>query len=345
MTDHIYWKDGSLFVLDQRKLPFKEEFIQCTGLTDVVNAITRMVVRGAPLIGVTAAYGVAIGIGETIRKKGRFRLADLEWICRRLIAARPTAVNLAWAVNRMREKCRDCVDNPFLFEHAAREALAIHSEDVENNRQLSRYGAELIDDGDIILTHCNAGALATGGYGTALGVIRAAHEAGKRIKVFATETRPYFQGARLTAFELKNLGIDVELVPDNHAGLLCYYRAIDKVIVGADRIVRNGDTANKIGTYMIALSAYEYKIPFYVAAPVSTFDRSLDNGSAIEIEQRDGKEVRYFGKVPITLPDIKARYYSFDITPARYISAFITERGIVEKPFRKKIPLLFSPRS
>jgi methylthioribose-1-phosphate isomerase len=343
MTDHIYWKDGSLFVLDQRKLPFKEEVIRCASVTDVVNAITKMIVRGAPLIGVTAAYGVAIGIAGIIKKKGRIRLSELESICRKLIAARPTAVNLAWAVNRMRQTCRPLIGSPNLPERATKEAVAIHNEDVENNRQLSRYGAELIDDGDTILTHCNAGALATGGYGTALGVIRAAHEAGKRIKVFATETRPYFQGARLTAFELRNLGIDVELVPDNHAGLLCYYKTIDKVIVGADRIVRNGDTANKIGTFMIALSANEYKIPFYVAAPVSTFDRNLDNGSTIEIEQRDGKEVKYFGKVPVTLPDIKARYYSFDITPAKYISAFITERGIVEKPFRKKIPLLFSP--
>jgi len=245
----------------------------------------------------------------------------------------------------MERKCRRWLDNPFIIEHARKEAIAIHDEDVENNRQLSQYGAELINNGDTILTHCNAGALATGGWGTALGVIRAAHEAGKRIKVFCTETRPYFQGARLTAYELKNMGVNVELVPDNHAGLLCYYGTIDKVIVGADRIVRNGDTANKIGTYMIALAAKEYRIPFYVAAPVSTFDVVLDNGSAIEIEQRDGKEVKYFGRVPITLPDIRARYYSFDVTPAKYISAFITEIGIVEKPFNKQIAMLYSSRS
>ena len=341
MIDHIYWKDGSLFLLDQRKLPFKEVFVECVRLSDVEKAISKMIVRGAPLIGVTAAYGVAIGIAELMAKKGRLRASELEMICRRLVATRPTAVNLAWAVRRMERKCRQWLDNPFIIEHARKEAIAIHEEDVENNRQLSHYGAALIDDGDTILTHCNAGALATGGYGTALGVIRAAHEAGKRIKVFSTETRPYFQGSRLTAYELKNMGVNVEVVPDNHAGLLCYYGAIDKVIVGADRIVRNGDTANKIGTYMIALAAKEYRIPFYVAAPVSTFDIVLDNGSAIEIEQRDGKEVKYFGRVPITLPEIRARYYSFDVTPAKYISAFITEKGVVEKPFSKQIPTLF----
>jgi len=341
MTDHIYWKDGTLFLLDQRKLPFKEEFVECTRLGDVEKAISKMIVRGAPLIGVTAAYGVAIGIAGIMAKKGRLRLSELEWIGRRLIATRPTAVNLAWAVRRMKERCRQHLNNPFIIEHARKEAIAIHDEDVEHNRQLSNYGAELINNGDTLLTHCNAGALATGGWGTALGVIRAAHESGKRIKVFCTETRPYFQGARLTAYELKNMGVNVELVPDNHAGLLCSYGAIDKVIVGADRIVRNGDTANKIGTYMIALAAKEYRIPFYVAAPVSTFDMILDNGSAIEIEQREGKEVKYFGKVPITLPDIRARYYSFDVTPAKYISAFITEKGIVEKPFGKQIAMLF----
>ncbi|MDR2018359.1 MAG: S-methyl-5-thioribose-1-phosphate isomerase [Syntrophobacterales bacterium] len=343
MTDHIYWKNGSLFVLDQRKLPFREEFVRCTKLTDVVAAIRKMVVRGAPLIGVTAAYGVVIGIARILQKKRHVSLSELELICRTLITTRPTAVNLAWAVKRMENKCRVYLDNPLLLEYATREAMAIHGEDVENNQLLSRYGAELIDSGDTILTHCNAGALATGGYGTALGVIKAAHDAGKRIKVFATETRPYFQGARLTVFELKNLGIDVELIPDNHVGILCYYKVIDKVIVGADRIVGNGDTANKIGTYMIALAAREYKIPFYVAAPVSTFDWSLNNGNKIDIEERDGKEVKYFRKTLVTLQDVKARYYSFDVTPSKYISAFITEKGIVNRPFKKQIAMLFSP--
>jgi methylthioribose-1-phosphate isomerase len=206
---------------------------------------------------------------------------------------------------------------------------------------LSLYGAELIDDGDTILTHCNAGALATGGYGTALGVIRAAHESGKKIKVIATETRPYLQGARLTAFELHEEGIEVELVPDNHVGFLCYNKVVNKVIVGADRVVSNGDVANKIGTFMIALCAHEYQIPFLVAAPISTFDKDIPNGTYIEIEERDGKEVKYLGNKPLTLQDVKARYYSFDVTPAKYITAIITEKGIVEKPYRKNIKMLF----
>jgi methylthioribose-1-phosphate isomerase len=342
---HIYWKEGTLYLLDQRKLPFTQEFMECRSLRDVEAAITKMVVRGAPLIGITAAYGMAIGAAGVLGKKGRLSPEDVKRISARLLATRPTAVNLAWALTRMEKLYDQNKDSGDILDLMEREAFAIHAEDVENNRILSRYGAELIDDGDTVLTHCNAGALATGGYGTALGVIRAAHEAGKKIKVIATETRPYFQGARLTAFELSEEGIDVELVPDNHVGLLAYYKAIDKVVTGADRIVRNGDTANKIGTYMIALVAHEYGIPFYIAAPVSTFDRATDNGSEISIEERDGKEVKYFRKTPITLDRIKAKYYSFDVTPSRYISAFITEKGIIEKPFRKRIPLLFTPSS
>ncbi len=343
MIDHIYWDEGSLYLLDQRKLPFKQEYVRCTAVADVEKAIRNMIVRGAPLIGVVAAYGVAIGMREITMRKGRFSPSDMDRVCKRLLATRPTAVNLSWALTRMRKVYDLHKNDPDLLDSITREAIAVHTEDVENNRTLSRYGAELIDDGDTILTHCNAGALATGGYGTALGVIRAAHESGKRIKVFSTETRPYFQGARLTVYELKEEGIDVELVPDNHAGLLCYYKAVDKVVTGADRIARNGDTANKIGTYMISLAAREYKIPFYIAAPVSTFDKNTDNGSAIDIEERDGGEVKYIGKKLLTLHDVKARYYSFDITPAKYISAFITEKGIVERPYREGIRMLFPP--
>ena len=343
MKDHIYWEDGALYLLDQRKLPFKQEYLRCTRLKDVERAIRDMVVRGAPLIGVTAAYGVAIAVAECLKKKKPFTPEEMERTYSRLLATRPTAVNLAWGLKRMRDVYRQHADAPDLAHRMTEEALAVHREDVENCKTLSRYGAELIDDGDTILTHCNAGALATGGYGTALGVLRAAHEMGKRIKVFANETRPYFQGARLTVFELTEEGINCELVPDNHAGLLCYYKAIDKVIVGADRIVRNGDTANKIGTYMVALAAKEYGVPFYVAAPVSTFDKELDNGSEINIEERDGSEVKYLGKKALTLPQVKARYYSFDVTPEKYITAFITEKGIIEKPFRKQINLLFKP--
>jgi methylthioribose-1-phosphate isomerase len=242
----------------------------------------------------------------------------------------------------MRDAFKVNVDDPDMLDMMTQEAVSIHVEDIENNRMLSLYGAELIDEGDTILTHCNAGALATGGYGTALGVIRAAHESGKKIKVLATETRPYMQGARLTVWELAQEGIPVELIPDNHVGLLSANNGFNKVIVGADRIALNGDTANKIGTYMIALCAHKCRIPFYVAAPVSTFDRHIESGVYVPIEERDGKEVKYLQGKLLTVKDVKARYYSFDVTPARYISNFITEKGIIERPFRKYIKMLFS---
>ncbi len=342
-VDHISWKDGSLYLLDQRRLPFRKELVRCGSLNDVVRAIKTMVVRGAPLIGVVAAYGVAIGVRDVIARRGFCGPRDIEIICEKIGATRPTAVNLFWALARMRHvyDLQRGKDNAVLVDLLTSEAVKIHEEDAQNNRTLSSYGAELIADGDTILTHCNAGALATGGYGTALGVIRAAFEHGKKIKVFATETRPYFQGARLTVFELREQGIEVELVPDNHAGLLCSRKLVNKVIVGADRIARNGDTANKIGTYMIALCAHEYGIPFYIAAPSSTFDRNMDNGGRIEIEERDGREVKYFRKTPLTIEDVKARYYSFDVTPARYVSAFITEKGVIGRPFKRNMERIF----
>ncbi len=342
MTDHIYWKNNVLYLLDQRLLPFKKVYVRCRHLIDVVDSIKNMTIRGAPLIGIVAAYGVVLGINDIVSSKGRLIDKDLEMICRELGSTRPTAVNLFWALERMKNVCIQCKNSIDIADIVLDEAISIHVEDIENNRMLSLYGAELIDEGDTILTHCNAGALATGGYGTALGVIRAAHDAGKRIKVVATETRPYFQGARLTAWELYEEGIDVTIVPDNHAGILCYSKKIDKVIVGADRIAQNGDTANKIGTYMIAISAYQQKIPFFVAAPISTFDKNVENGASIPIEERSGTEVKYSGKRPVTLDSIKARYYSFDVTPEKYISNFITEKGIIEKPFKKYIKMLVS---
>ncbi|MCX5802595.1 MAG: S-methyl-5-thioribose-1-phosphate isomerase [Proteobacteria bacterium] len=342
MIDHIYWKDSSLYLLDQRALPFKKTYVNCKGLQDVIHAIKGMIIRGAPLIGIVAAYGVVLGIQETLSSNGSVKDQDINMICEKLGKTRPTAVNLFWALSRMKDAFHRYKKNSDILDLMLDEAISIHVDDIENNRMLSLYGAELIDDGDTVLTHCNAGALATGGYGTALGVIRAAHESGKKIKVIATETRPYMQGARLTAFELHEEGIEVELVPDNHVGLLCYNKVVDKVIVGADRIALNGDVANKIGTYMIALNAYQHRIPFYVAAPVSTFDKSIKNGASIEIEERDGREVKYLRGNLLTLKDIKARYYSFDITPAKYISFIITEKGIVAKPFRKFIKMLFS---
>ena len=343
MTDHIYWKDGSLYLLDQRLLPFKKVYVRCQGLNDAIEAIKNMTVRGAPLIGIVAAYGVALGVQEVLASKGRVKYADVERVCKRLGKSRPTAVNLFWALERMKAAYGLYRDKADVADLLLDEAISIHVEDIENNRMLSLYGAELIDDGDTILTHCNAGALATGGYGTALGVIRAAHEAGKKIKVIATETRPYLQGARLTAWELHEEKIDVTLVPDNHVGFLCYNKGIDKVIVGADRVALNGDSANKVGTYMIALCAHQHRIPFYVAAPVSTFDGNTENGAYIPIEERVATEVKYVGGSPITLEKIKARYFSFDVTPEKYISNFVTEKGIIEKPFKKYIKMLLSP--
>jgi methylthioribose-1-phosphate isomerase len=341
MIDHIYWKNGNLTVLDQRLLPFKKVYKRCETLEDVVAAIKDMTIRGAPLIGIVAAYGVAIGIREAIKAKGRVRNRDVERMYSKLANSRPTAVNLIWALERMWNTYSQYKDSPNLIDLLLETAKTIHREDIENNRKLSNYGAELIDDGDTVLTHCNAGALATGGYGTALGVLRAAHESGKQIRVIATETRPYLQGARLTAWELHQEGIDVAIVPDNHAGLLCAEGVINKVIVGADRIARNGDVANKIGTYTIALAAHEHHIPFYVAAPLSSFDQAIKSGYDIEIEQRNGAEVTHLNGMPLTLKSIEALYYAFDITPGRLITYIVTERGVIDKPFAKYIRTLF----
>ncbi len=341
MTDHVYWRDGILYLLDQRALPFRKIYVECRTLNKAAQAIKNMTVRGAPLIGIVAAYGVVLGLQEITRSGRNVTDRDVDRVCDRIGRTRPTAVNLFWALDRMKKAYRENRGSPRMMDALFDEAIAIHVGDVENNRMLALYGAELIDEGNTILTHCNAGALATGGYGTALGVIRAAHESGKKIRVIATETRPYFQGARLTAWELAQQGIPVEIVPDNHVGFLASNRGFDKVIVGADRIALNGDTANKIGTYMIALCARAHRIPFFVAAPVSTFDRKTASGASVEIEERSGDEVKYVRKKPVTLTAIKARYYSFDVTPARYISSFITEKGVIQKPFSRYIRMLF----
>jgi methylthioribose-1-phosphate isomerase len=342
MTEHIIWKDNQLHLLDQRRLPFKKAYVKCKTLQDVSSAIKNMTIRGAPLIGIVAAYGMYLGIRDALRSRKTLKESDAAQVYQRLRATRPTAVNLTWALDRMRDVYRQCKDSDALLEFLLQAAIAIHTEDIENNKRMARYGAELIDDGDVILTHCNAGSLATGGYGTALGVIRAAHESGKRIRVIATETRPYLQGARLTAWELHEDGIDVELVPDNHVGLLCYRGLINKMIVGADRIAANGDVANKVGTYMLALAAHEHGIPFFVAAPKSTFDPVVKSGHQIEIEERPGNEVVVLQGKRLTLKGVKGRYFAFDITPSRLITYIITENGAMEKPFSKYIKLLFS---
>jgi methylthioribose-1-phosphate isomerase len=342
VTEHIIWKQNQLHLLDQRLLPFKKVYVKCRTLADVTKAIKNMTVRGAPLIGIVAAYGMYLGIREIPRSRKTIRESDVARVYRSLAATRPTAVNLTWALDRMVNVYRRFKESDDVLDFLLQTAIAIHVEDIENNRVLGQHGAELIDDGDVILTHCNAGSLATGGYGTALGVIRAAHESGKRIRVVATETRPYLQGARLTAWELHEEGIDVEIIPDNHVGLFCARGIVNKVVVGADRIARNGDVANKVGTYMVALAANQHDIPFFVAAPLSTFDRTMKSGRQMEIEERSGKEVTCLLGRQLTLRQIRARYFGFDVTPARFISYIITEKGLLEKPFSKYIKLMFS---
>jgi methylthioribose-1-phosphate isomerase len=316
-VEPIRWRGDALELLDQRRLPREEVYVTCRTASEVAAAIRDMVVRGAPAIGVAAAFGIALAA-----KNGD----DVGKAAKELRSARPTAVNLGWAIDRM------------LGSHDfSAEAAAIFREDVEANRRIGRFGAELLGRSATVLTHCNAGALATAGYGTALGVIRAAVEQGKRIAVFAGETRPYLQGARLTAWELKHEGIDVTLITDSMAGFFFQQRRFDAVIVGADRIAANGDTANKIGTYTIAVLANAHETPFYVAAPLSTIDPATPNGSTIPIEERSAREVTEMAGTPIAPEGISVRHPAFDVTPARLITAIITDRGVLRPPFDESI--------
>jgi methylthioribose-1-phosphate isomerase len=318
----LRWTGNALELLDQRLLPASETWIAYRSADEVAGAIRDMVVRGAPAIGVAAAFGMALAA-----KRGD----DLERAAGVLREARPTAVNLAWAIDRMQR-----VAPAAMLE----EAEAIHREDVEANMRIGRFGAELLRDGATVLTHCNAGALATGGYGTALGVIRAAVEGGKRVAVFADETRPYLQGARLTAWELQRDGIDVTLITDNMSGHFFQQGQFDAVVVGADRIAANGDTANNIGTYTVAVLANAHNVPFYIAAPMSTIDPQCPNGAAIPIEERSAAEVvEGFGK-QIAPHGINVRHPAFDVTPARLITAIITDRGVLRPPFGPAIESL-----
>jgi methylthioribose-1-phosphate isomerase len=331
----IAWKDDKVVILDQRRLPGEEVYLECSDVGAVVEAIKTMAIRGAPAIGIAAAMGLALG-GLGIAKKDFPSLyKELSVICDTLKATRPTAVNLRWALERMKSVCE--ANQEKAVEAIQRllvgEALAILNEDIEANKKIGEHGKALISDGDTILTHCNAGALATGGYGTALGVIRSAWEAKKKIKVIATETRPLLQGARLTAWELQRAEIPVTLITDNMAGSFMQDGKIDLVIVGADRIARNGDVANKIGTYTLAILAKEHKIPFYVAAPLSTFDLTIQTGRKIPIEERDPDEVAAPWGKRLTPEWIEVRNPAFDVTPHRYVSAIVTERGIIRPPF------------
>jgi methylthioribose-1-phosphate isomerase len=333
MLPAITWEKNKVVMIDQRELPWRERYIECDRYTQVAAAIEKMIIRGAPAIGVAAAYGVALGVQKV--NKAEDLAGVFEEIYKRLERTRPTARNLFWALERMRRVFEANRSLPIgrLKARLLAEARTIDREDLEINKQIGFRGRDLVKDGQTVLTHCNAGALATAGYGTALGVIRAAHEAGKRIRVFADETRPFLQGARLTCWELDKDRIPVTLITDNMAGWLMQRREISLVIVGADRIARNGDTANKIGTFSVAVLAREHRIPFYVAAPLSTIDFSMKTGAEIPIEERDPKEVREVAGRCLTVPSIPVRNPAFDVTPARFITAIISDRGIVRPPF------------
>lgn len=340
MLPTIKWEDNKVIMIDQRKLPLEEVYVDCTNYEEVAQAIEKMIIRGAPAIGVAAAFGVALGIQQI--KTHTSLHEEFDRIYLRLERTRPTARNLFWALERMRRVFLEnkTLELSSIQQVLVKEALNIEKEDLETNKKMGAWGKELIGDGDSILTHCNAGALATAGYGTALGVIRAAFDEGKSLTVFADETRPFLQGARLTCWELDKDNIPVVLITDNMAGSLMQKGEISLVITGADRIAPNGDTANKIGTYPAAVLAKEHGLPFYVAAPLSTIDFEICDGSQITIEERDSQEVREIAGRLITLPQIDVRNPAFDVTPAKYISAIITEAGIARPPYTKSLAQL-----
>ncbi|HHU29131.1 MAG: S-methyl-5-thioribose-1-phosphate isomerase [Bacillota bacterium] len=335
--------DKKVAFLDQRKLPEETVYLECGSWQEVAAAIKQMVVRGAPAIGAAAAFGMALAAFQySWQEKKDFR-ANLEKAAKGLLAARPTAVNLAWAVEKMADSAQKAAgkEPAAVAELLWQEAVQIADRDVAINKSLGDVGAELIPGEADILTHCNAGALATVGYGTALGVVRSAAAQGKKVSVYAGETRPYLQGARLTAWELRQDNIPVTLIADNMAGYLMQQNKIDLVLVGADRIAANGDTANKIGTYSLAVLAKAHGIPFYVAAPLSTFDLSIKNGSQIVIEERPAEELTQLAGKAIAPEGIKCYNPSFDVTPAHLITAIITEKGIIKKPSEESIGRFF----
>jgi len=340
----IIFLAGKCRMLDQRKLPAEEIWYEYDKYQEVAEAIRSMVVRGAPAIGVAAAIGAWFGARDIETESAEEFMAEFEQVCEQLAATRPTAVNLCWALERMKNFARANLDRSVLELKIGLEfeAMAITEEDERLCRTLGQKGAPLIADGARVLTHCNAGALATGGYGTALGVLRAAVEAGKAISVLADETRPFLQGARLTAWELQKDNIPVTLICDNMAGYLMSKGEIDCVIVGADRIAANGDVANKIGTYTVAVLAKEHGIPFYVAAPLSTIDLSLADGSQIPIEERDAREITHLGENQLAPEGVAVRNPAFDVTPARLVSAIITEAGVVQENYLQGLAGLFN---
>lgn len=348
MEHHIRFspEDCALLLLDQRFLPAREEYFSCADSKDIIHALKEMVVRGAPAIGVTAAWGCVLAARELLRR-GLDRAGawetELEELLDALADARPTAVNLRWAVARMRDVWKKAMPERLsrLADLWQNEAARMQAEDIAINRRMGAHGAALIVDGDTVMTHCNAGALATAGYGTALGVIYSAHEQGKNVRVIANETRPFLQGARLTAYELKVRGVPTTIACDNACALLMKRGMVQKVVVGADRIAANGDAANKIGTYGVALLARAHKVPFYVAAPLSTIDRRCPDGEAIPIEERPASEVTHVGGAAITPEGVPVYNFAFDVTPAELISGIITEQGVLTPPYAQSIAAAF----
>lgn len=347
MLPTIAWQDQIIVMVDQRKLPGQEIYVQCKTPQAVAKAITTMVIRGAPAIGVAAAMGIAMGMRQSKATGTRQFTVEFNQLCDLMAGTRPTAVNLFWAIDRMKrvfgEAARSGESVDGLKARLETEANAIHDEDVASCKSMGQYGAVVVPDRARILTHCNAGALATAGYGTALGVIRAAAEQGKVAAVFADETRPFLQGARLTAWELVRDGIPTTVITESMAGPLMRKAGLDMVVVGADRIAANGDVANKIGTYTVAMMAKAHGVPFYVAAPLSTIDLGTPDGSHIPIEERNAREITHVGTTALTPEGASVWNPAFDVTPNELVAGIITERGIARAPYSESLPALFGP--
>ncbi|HEX8814096.1 MAG TPA: S-methyl-5-thioribose-1-phosphate isomerase [Terriglobales bacterium] len=351
MIQTLEWTEQGVRFIDQTKLPTEEVYVSCTTYRQVADVIRTMVVRGAPAIGVAAAMGIALGVKNSKAQTAAEIRPELEEISKVIGETRPTAVNLFWAIRRMREKFEGVSAQPIsqIKQALIEEAQRMHAEDIAANVSMGHHGATLMPASGGVLTHCNAGALATCGYGTALGVIRAAVESGKKIHVFADETRPFLQGSRLTAWELMKDGIPTTVISDNMAGAMMSKGKIKAVVVGADRIAANGDVANKIGTYSVAVLAKEHGIPFYVAAPFSTIDLDTSDGSKIPIEQRNIKEVTHIAGKQMVPDGVEIENPAFDVTPAKYVTAIVTERGVARAPYGESLaklaPAAVAPKS
>jgi len=349
MIKTVEWTSEGVRMIDQRLLPTEEKYLTLRSYEEVADAITKMVVRGAPAIGVSAAFGLALGASQSVGSSVADLEFDFDYMSDVMGATRPTAVNLFWAIERMRDTFRkakvETTDVETIKKILIDESLKIFNEDLASNRRLGAFGAELLADNSTVLTHCNAGALATAGdYGTALGVIRGARDAGKRIAVIADETRPFLQGARLTAWELQKDEIPVTLITDNMAGHVMKSGQVDAVVVGADRIAANGDAANKVGTYMVAVLAQKHNIPFYVAAPISTIDLNAANGDAIPIEERDRLEVTHIRGHQLAPDNIGVQNPAFDVTPNDLIAAIITDFGVARAPYTESLQKLVNSK-